>query len=144
MDKLRVYFNNLSNVIVTLKGNVLVVRRFGYLFLLWNTLLQLFIAESFDYNPCFLTNVKLQRLCYEFGHLSVAKLQKVLEQLGHNVDKFILEYLTKYCNYCQKYKQLLSRFKFNLKDDVDFNYFIIVNVFYINGKLVLYIVDEGT
>jgi hypothetical protein len=39
IDKLGVYFNNLSNVIVTLKGDVLVVRRFGHLFLLWNTLL---------------------------------------------------------------------------------------------------------
>jgi hypothetical protein len=34
IDKLRVYFNNFSNVIVTLKGNILVVRRFGHSFLL--------------------------------------------------------------------------------------------------------------
>jgi len=39
INKLRVYFNNLFNVIVTLKGDVLVVRRFEHLFLLWNTLL---------------------------------------------------------------------------------------------------------
>jgi hypothetical protein len=100
MDKLRVYFNNLSNIIVTLKGDILVIRRFGHLFLLWNTLLQSFIAESFNYNPCFLTNVKLQRLYYKFSYLSVARLQKVLEQLKHNINKSILEYLTKYCNYC--------------------------------------------
>jgi len=34
INKLRVYFNNLSNVIITLKGDVLVVRRFKHLFLL--------------------------------------------------------------------------------------------------------------
>ena len=34
MDKLGVYFNNLSNVIVTLKGDILVVRRFRHSFLL--------------------------------------------------------------------------------------------------------------
>ena len=34
MDKLGIYFNNLTNVLVTLGGNVLVVRRFGHSFLL--------------------------------------------------------------------------------------------------------------
>ena len=34
IDKLRVYFNNLSNIIVTLKGDILVIRRFRHLFLL--------------------------------------------------------------------------------------------------------------
>jgi hypothetical protein len=34
IDMLRIYFNNLTNTLVTLKGNVLVVRRFGHSFLL--------------------------------------------------------------------------------------------------------------
>jgi len=34
INKLKVYFNNFSNVIITLKGDVLVVRRFKHLFLL--------------------------------------------------------------------------------------------------------------
>ena len=34
MDKLGVCFNNFSNVIVTLKGDVLVIQRFKHLFLL--------------------------------------------------------------------------------------------------------------
>jgi hypothetical protein len=35
IDKLRVYFNNFTNLLVTLTSyNVLVVRRFGHLFLL--------------------------------------------------------------------------------------------------------------
>ena len=38
----------------------------------------------------------------------------------------------------------LSHFKFTLKDDYDFNYEIIVNVIYINGKLVLYVIDIAT
>jgi hypothetical protein len=38
MDKLGVYFNNLTNSLVTSTGNsVLVVRRFGHSFLLWDT-----------------------------------------------------------------------------------------------------------
>jgi hypothetical protein len=34
INKLRVYFNNFFNIIVTLKGDVLVIRRFKHLFLL--------------------------------------------------------------------------------------------------------------
>jgi alpha-N-acetylglucosamine transferase len=34
INKLRVYFNNLFDVIITLKGDVLVVQRFKHLFLL--------------------------------------------------------------------------------------------------------------
>jgi hypothetical protein len=34
IDKLGVYFNNITNYIVTLKGDVLVVRRFNHSFLL--------------------------------------------------------------------------------------------------------------
>jgi alpha-N-acetylglucosamine transferase len=39
INKLRVYFNNLFNIIITLKGDILVIQRFKHLFLLWNTLL---------------------------------------------------------------------------------------------------------
>ncbi len=43
MDKLSVYFNNLSNALITPKR---LVRRFSHLFLLWNAFYA-FIAESF-------------------------------------------------------------------------------------------------
>jgi hypothetical protein len=40
MDKLRVYFNNLTNSLVISTSNIiLVIRRFKHLFLLWDTLL---------------------------------------------------------------------------------------------------------
>jgi hypothetical protein len=74
MDKLGVYFNNLTNSLVTSTRSVLVVRRFGHSFLLWDTSLQSLIIESFNCNPCFLTKVELQRLHRRFGHLSVGKL----------------------------------------------------------------------
>jgi hypothetical protein len=74
INKLRVYFNNFTNSLVTLTKSILVVQRFGYSFLLWDTLLQLFIIKSFNYNPCFLTKVELQQLHYKFGHLSVFRL----------------------------------------------------------------------
>jgi hypothetical protein len=34
-----------------------------------------------------------------------------------------------------------SRFKFSLKDDYEFNYSIVIDVIYLNSKLVLYVID---
>jgi hypothetical protein len=34
-----------------------------------------------------------------------------------------------------------SRFKFSLKDDYEFNYSIIIDVMYLNSKLVLHVID---
>jgi hypothetical protein len=144
MDKLGVYFNNLTNRIVTPTGEVPVVRRFGHSFLLWDTALRSFITESFTCNPYFLTSVELRRLHRRFGHPSVSRLKNVLKRAGHDVDVDTLEYLTKYCEHYQKHGKSPGRFKFNLRDDVNFNYSIIVDIFYITGKPILHVVDEGT
>ena len=68
----------------------------------------------------------------------------MLERVGHDVNRGTLKYLTKYCEHCQKHGRSPGRFRFNLKDDVDFNYSIIVDIFYITEKPMLYVVDEGT
>jgi hypothetical protein len=78
MDSLQVYYNNLKDIIITCTGAVQVVRRFGHPFLLWNSALQSYLAESFDTNPCYLTDVELRRLYRRFGHPSVERLQKLL------------------------------------------------------------------
>ena len=120
---------------------MLVVRRFGHSFLLWDTSLKLYLTESYD---CFLTTTELQWLHRRFGHPSVSRLQRVLDRAGHEVDKKALEYLTKYCKYYQRHSKSPSRFRFNLRDDVSFNCSIIVDIFFISGQLVLYVVDEAT
>jgi hypothetical protein len=144
MDKLGAYFNNLTNNLITLQGSVPVVRRFGHPFLLWDTSLQAYLMDSFDLTSCYLTNTELQRLHRRFGHPSVERLQRVLERAGHEVDKRVLNYLSKYCIHCQRHGQSPGRFKFNLRDDIQFNHTIIVDIFYIQGKPVLHVVDEGT
>jgi len=97
IDKLRVYFNNLTNCIITSTGrHVPVIRRFGHSFLLWNNALQSLISESFTYNPCFFTETKLRRLYRRFGYLLVSKLRNLLERASHEVNIEALEYLTKY------------------------------------------------
>ena len=40
------------------------------------------------------------------------------------------------------YAKSPSRFKFTLKDDYEFNYTVIINIMYLDGKLVLQIVDS--
>jgi hypothetical protein len=145
MDHLGIYFNNLTDMLVTRQGNIPVVRRFGHCFLLWDTSLQNFIVESFDQETCYLTSTELQRLHRRFGHPSIARLQCVLERAGYNdIDRENLEFITKYCTHCQRYGQAPGRFKFNLRDDVEFNHSIIADIFYIQSKPVLHIVDEGT
>jgi hypothetical protein len=52
--------------------------------------------------------------------------------------------INKFYYYYQLKGAALRRFKFNLKDNYNFNYEIFINVIYLNGKLVLYIVDFRT
>jgi hypothetical protein len=37
--------------------------------------------------------------------------------------------------------KLLGRFKFTLKDNYKFNYFVVINILYLKGKLVLQVID---
>ena len=91
-----------------------------------------------------MTEIELRRLHRRFGHPSVCCLQQVLERSGHDVELPALEHFTKYYKHCQKHGKSPGRFSFTLKNDIDFNFNIIVDILYIDGKLVLYIVDEST
>ena len=145
MDKLKVYYNNISDFLVTSTGKTVpVVRRFGHAFLMWNNTLRSFICGSLNFNPCFLTETELRTLHRRFGHPSAGRLQDVLERAGHDVERDVLNHLTKFCSHCQKHGRSPGRFRFTLKDDVNYNYSIIVDIFYINGKPVLHIVDQAT
>ena len=144
MDRLGAYFNNITNRLVQANCSHPVICRYGHGFLLWYTSAYSIAIESFDQNPCFLTDIELRRLYCHFGHPSVRRLQQVLERSGHEVKLHALEHLTKYCQHCQKHGKSPGRFSFTIKDDVDFNYNIIVDILYIQGKLVLHIVDEST
>ena len=144
MDKLNVYFNNLENLLIASTKSVPVVRRFGHPFLLWDESLHSFIANSFNNNTCFLTNKKLRQLHCRFGHSSEGKLHKVLERTCYKTNKKIIDNLTKYCTHCQKHGKSPRRFKFAVKEDVNFKYSILVDIMYIDGDPILHIVDEAT
>jgi hypothetical protein len=89
--------------------------------------------------------MEIRRLYRRFGHLLAEKLYRVLERSGYNdVDRQAINYLTKYYSFCQKYKHSPGRFKFTLCEDLDFNYLVYIDIMYINGSLILYIINEAT
>jgi hypothetical protein len=89
--------------------------------------------------------MEIRRLYRRFGHPSAKKLYRVLERSGYNdVDKQAINYLTKYCSFCQKYRRSLGRFKFTLYKDLDFNYSVYIDIIYINSSPVLYIINKAT
>ena len=147
MKTLNIYLDNIHNVLVSTSGTQVwqVVEKFGHLFLLWGNHLYSFLTSSFDSNPCYLTETELRQLHRRFGHPSANKLCRLLERSGHDVDKYSIEYLNKFCEQCQKHGRSPGRFKFVLRDDtIDFNHSIYVDILYIDGHPVLHIVDEAT
>jgi hypothetical protein len=108
--------------------------------------MQTYIDQSFDLNPCYLTETELRQLHRRFDHSSTRKLHDLLERVGHEVEKSVLKKLTKFCTFCQKHEKSPERFKFTLRDDVNmnFNYSVIVDVMYIENSPILHVVDEAT
>ena len=148
MDKHGAFFNNITNQVIKSKTQPArshpVIRRYGHAFLLWYTSAYTLATESLALNPCYLTDVELRRLHRRFGHPSVHHLHQLLERSGNVVELQALQYLTKYCEQYQKHGRSPGRFTFTLKEDLDFNYNVIVDIIYIEGKPVLYLVDEAT
>jgi hypothetical protein len=147
MNYLKIYFNNIENVLVKkiIKTETfLVIWRFDHDFFLWKNALRIYITQSFNENSCFLTETELRQLHKRFDHSFVLKLQHLLKRVNHDVKKSVLEKRTRFCHFCQKYAKSFERFKFILKNDVNFNFFIIVNIMYIENSLILHVIDETT
>lgn len=139
MDELGIYFNNLTDEIVhTASGqSIKAIRKFGHAFIQWNPFLS-----------CHFTKVELRRLHRRFGHPHVDKLINLLER--SEVDsvtpetRVILLDIMRTCVACQTYAQKPRRFKFTLRDDKDFNHTVYADIFYIDAKPILHVVDEAT
>lgn len=69
-----------------------------------------------------------------------------MEKAGHEEPQHrrILKSIGESCAKCQKHAGAPKRFKFTLRDDVDFNHSIFIDVMYISGSPVLHVVDEAT
>ena len=137
MDRLGVRFDNLNNELVQGNHIVPVVRKFGHPFMLLHR-----PEESMAFNH--LTEPQLRQLHRRFGHPSVRRLAKILSRAGYDVDNEWIKHLTKVCEQCQLHGKAPGRFKFTLKDDHEFNYSIIVDIFYLEDGPVLHVVDSAT
>lgn len=144
MDAKGVFLNNTTNQLIQGDRAHSVIRQYGHAFLKWHSSPYTLITESFEQNPCFLTEVELHRLHRRFGHPSVRRLHQILHRAGHQPDLSMLEHLSKYCRHCQLHGRSPGRFSFVIKDDTEFNFNIIVDILYIQGKPVLHVIDEAT
>ena len=55
----------------------------------------------------------------------------------------MLHELTHYCDQCQKHDRFSKRFVFIIKNDVDFNFNLIVDIFYFNDKSIFHVMNEA-
>lgn len=140
MDRLKVFFNNLTDEVIlkdekSVEKSVPVVRVFDHPFLVWG-------PTSINY----LTEPELRQLHRRFGHPSVNRLVKTLEKAGYEDPdhRHLIQKLTEFCEFCQKHSRSPGRFKFTLKEDIYFNYSLVIDVMYLEGSPVLHVVDEGT
>jgi hypothetical protein len=144
MNRLKVYFNNVENLLIDQIKILSIIRRFDHDFLLWknSNFLHSYITQFFEFNFCYLIDVELRQLHRRFDHSFILKLHNFLKRFDHDVKKAVLKKLTKFCTFCQKYVKSSERFKFVLKNDVNFNYLIIVDVMYIENHFILHVIDD--
>ncbi len=100
--------------------------------------------SNLDFNLCYLIKKKMRQLHKRFNYSSIKKLYDLLKRVDHEVKKSVLKKLIKFCTFCQKYAKFPKRFKFTLRDDVNFNYSVIINVMYVENSFILHVIDEAT
>jgi hypothetical protein len=123
------------------------IRRYDHAFLLWKISAQSLIAKFLDHNSCFLIEIELRRLHRCFDHSSIRRLQAILDRSDHEINFQTIEYLIKYCHHCQIHEKFSSRFSFTLKNDLEFNFNVIVDIFYLEiksdvNKSILHVMNE--
>ncbi|KAI1006957.1 hypothetical protein K3495_g1266 [Podosphaera aphanis] len=92
-----------------------------------------------------LTETELRRIHRRFGHPSVRKLSDLLLRADEEFDASILHKISKLCHQCQLHGRSPGRFRFNIRDDIQFNSEIVVDVMYLdNNRPVLHVVDTAT
>ena len=143
MNRLNVYLNNLINKLIMKKNSIFIIRRFDHSWLLWENFLWFYIVNSFNENSCFLIDVELKQLHRHFDHLFVEKLHRLRKRSKHEVNKIVLDKFIEICVFCQKHDWLSNRFKFILRKNVEFNYFIIINIMYIDNNSILHMMNEA-
>jgi hypothetical protein len=137
-----------SNLHISMKNeHHSMIRRYDHAFLFWKISAQSLIAKSFDQNFCFFIEIELRRFRRRFDHFSIRRLQAIFDRSDHEINFQAIEYLIKYCHHCQIHEKSSNRFSFTLKDDLEFNFHVIVNILYLKvksdvNKSILHVMNE--
>jgi hypothetical protein len=110
------------------------IRRYDHAFLRWNIFAQSLITKSFDQNSCFFIEIELRRLHRRFDHFSIRRLQTILDRFDHEINSQAIEYFIKYYHHCQIHEKFSNRFNYTLKNDLEFNFNVIVDILYLKIK----------
>ena len=138
MNKHNVYFNNVQNVLVHDSDEYPIVRKWGHPWFLID-------EPERSIAWCHLTETELRQLHRRFGHPAAERLYRLLDRAGYeDVNKAVITKLTKFCHQCQMHGSNPGRFRFTLRDDIEFNYQVLVDVMFLNAKPVLHIIDTAT
>lgn len=139
MCRLGIYFSSLENKPIHEKSveTAQIKWSYGHPFIHWDAFIQMFSNYT-----------QLRRLHNLFGHPHADKFYNVLKRAElETVDtktRLMLEDIMRKCKPCQTYAKAPRRFKFALRKDKYFNHTVFVDIFYIDSKRVLYVVDEAT
>lgn len=95
---------------------------------------------------CFLLFTRLQGLHRRFEHLSAEKLFNLLSRaewsdMDSSIHQILLS-IQRLRTPCQNYAQRPRLIRFTLRKYFDFNHLIYVDIFYIDNKPILYMLDE--
>ena len=138
INTLGIYLNKITNQLICQDGkSIPIFYKWGHPWFFVNKNNKVAVSIYF-------TEAKLCWVHTHFGHLSVNKLHKLLTRAGYDIEHKTIEIINKFYYYCQIKGESSQRFKLTFKKDVDFNYKIIVDIMYLDGKPVLHTVDAAT
>jgi hypothetical protein len=105
------------------------------------------IAKFLDQNSCFFIEIELRCLYRRFDHFSTRRLQAILDRSDHEINFSTIEHFIKFCHHCQIHEKFSNEFNFTLKDDLEFNFNVIVNILYLEvkfnvNKSILHVMNE--
>ncbi|KAI1001543.1 hypothetical protein K3495_g6655 [Podosphaera aphanis] len=84
-----------------------------------------------------------QQVHRRFGRPSVRRLHNVLNRAGQqDINSSDIQNIVDHCKQCQLHGKSPGRFRFTLRDDIEYNYAVIVDVVQLDGNQVLH-VDEA-
>lgn len=142
MNRLKVFFNNIINQLIQSNQTYFVICKYSHAFLKWHIFTYFFVFESLNVNSCNLTEIEFCCLHRHFDHFFIRYLEMILDRVDHDFDTCVFCYLIKYCDQCQKHDCAFDWFSFIIKNDVDFNFNVIVKILYITSKSVLHVIDK--